>query len=475
MAQQQYRINLAEVAFPFLSTDETRDVMYGDSGAVPKIYFGQNVMPFKEGIRSVGFSTAVPSVGTDLIDVRIVYSSSRVRCYLAWASNGDVYCLKDGAWQAVSSEPTLPTGFSIPDDVSIGTCKGVSYIFYKQTGGYTFDYATLTFSAVTFNDLNTSEVLAISSSFNYLIAVSEYTVAWSSLIDPTDFAADSVTGAGSGDIPDIDGAISFVTPSPKGFLLYAEANIVAATYTGNSQYPFKFREVIGSKGGISLDSITYEANTDTQFAYTTGGLQAVSTEAIQPVLPELSDFFANGVVEDFSDGEFSYTSVDDMLVKLKLVSSRYLVASYGVTSYTHAIILDTFLNKLGKVKIAHTDVFEYGRAGIAFVCAGGEVKRLDYDKAEESVALLGKLSFSRSRTTTLLEVEVESAGDMTVVDYPSLNGKALGVRVVGYQQELSDSYGKWLFKATAVTHSLMLSGAFKANTVLMTYTINGRR
>ena len=84
-----------------------------------------------------------------------------------------------------------------------------------------------------------------------------------------------------------------------------------------------------------------------------------------------------------------------MLKKVKLVASRYLVISYGVFEFTHAIIYDLALKRLGKVKITHADVFEYvgeqteaSKESIAFLLGTGEVKTLDFSATADASGVL---------------------------------------------------------------------------------------
>jgi len=88
----------------------------------------------------------------------------------------------------------------------------------------------------------------------------------------------------------------------------------------------------------------------------------MSSQKAQIVLPEITDFLAGKVFEDFDEvtKELSLTELTaTMKKKTKFISSRYLIVSYGITEFTHALIYDIALERLGKLKIAHVDCFEY--------------------------------------------------------------------------------------------------------------------
>jgi hypothetical protein len=72
-------------------------------------------------------------------------------------------------------------------------------------------------------------------------------------------------------------------------------------YTGNKQYPFKFKSVDDSKGAVSLDTVAYEANSADHYTYTKGGLQTVNSRKTEIFLPHFTDFLAGKVLEDFDE------------------------------------------------------------------------------------------------------------------------------------------------------------------------------
>lgn len=507
MAQRFYRIDLQDRVFPMLSEQQGRTVIGSTAGEAPSkdnqpgVAYCHNVMPSSYGFDSVGFLNVVPAfplipAGGVFSDVRIAYGDAKTRLYLAWDSFGNVYSLLTGstAWIAVPSVSPFPPGGSFTGDlVTIGTVNGVSYIFYAGIGAFNYNEVTNVLDAVTLTGLTIADVLGVVASSGYLIAYTSQAIAWSSTIDPKDFVPSTVTGAGGGNVAGIAGAILFCASNTLGVIIYTLANAIAGTYTGNTQFPFKFREIEDSKGGINLDRIAYEANSRAQFVYSKAGIQELTSQRAKTILPEVTDFLAGKRFEDFNETTKLYEittllATETMSKKMKYVASRYLVISYGLpsTGFTHALVFDTSLGKLGKLRITHVDVFEYvgaqteiAKESLAFVLSTGEVKVVDFSTKSTSsgVLILGKLQATRSRLTGLLGVEVENiptSFPLTLDSQTSLDGKTF-TTVAGTARTTVDNLREYFFRASAKSHSLVLIGAFNAVTVQIRYKVEGRR
>jgi len=507
MAQRFYTINLQDSLFPMLSEQQSRTIIGSTAGEAPAkeqrpgIAYCHNVMPSRYGYDSVGFLSVVLAfaglpAGLSFSDVRIVYGDAKSRLYLAWDTEGNVYALLSGSSVWIALPATVPAtggpGFSL-DSVTIGTVNGVSYIFYAGIGGFNFNEVTKVLDAVTFTGLAIATILGVVASSGYLVALTNQAIAWSSTIDPTDFVPSQVTGSGGGNVAGIAGAILFATPNTLGILIYTSGNVIAGTYTGNVQFPFKFREVDDSKGGINLDRIAYEANAKVQYVYSKAGLQTITSQRAENILPEVTDFLAGRRFEDYNETTKLYEITDlsasaTMLKKIKYVASRYVIVSYGLptTGFTHALIFDTALNKLGKIKLNHVDVFEYvnsqteiSKESIAFLLADGEVKVLDFSAIAtgNGVLILGKLQFTRSRNLILLGVEVEnveSSATLSLSSQVTLNGKTF-TSVEGTVKESVDNLRSYDFRSEGKNHSLVFIGKFNLVTAQIRFAIGGRR
>jgi hypothetical protein len=505
MAQRFVSLNLQDTVFPMLSEQQSRTVIVTDSGNVPSkslqigVTYCHNVMPTEYGMNSVGYLPTVPAstdlpTGLEFLDTKEVFGDARTRLYLAWDSEGNVYSLLQGSTTWIQVPATTPVtggaGFDY-NSVTTGTVNGVTYVAYSNIAVFTYNEVTNSLDQATLLGLNASEVIGVTSSSGYLIAYTDEALAWSSTILPTDFIPSQVTGAGGGNVADIQGDILFCTSNSLGILIYSVANVVAGTYSGNVQYPFKLREVANSKGGISLDLTAHEANSPQQFLFSKAGLQSLTAQAASTLLPEVTDFLAGRRFEDFNEVTKQYEITDlaagaTMLKKVKYVASRYLVVSYGVTSFTHALVWDTSLQKAGKLRVDHTDVFEYigaqsevSKESMAFLLPTGEVKVLDFSVTSEStgVLILGKVQYSFTRLVNLLGVEVENvqqASDLETTAQISLDGKNF-TNVEGTLSLEAPELREFKFKNIGKNVSLVFIGKFNFVTALVRYALAGRR
>lgn len=508
MAQRFYSVNLQDTSFPMLSEQQARTTIVTEAGKIPTegkspgLAYCHNMMPSKHGLDSISYLSVVPAfaglpAGLVMSDARVVYGDARSRLYLAWDSEGNTYALLTGSTVWIALPATSPVtggvGFSA-ESVTIGTVNGVSYILYSTIGAFTYNETTNTLDEAVLTGLTITEVLGVVASSGYLIAYTFEAIAWSSTILPTDFVPSQVTGAGGGNVAGIAGKILFTTANTLGILISTSANTIAGTYTGNAQFPFKFREVDDSKGGISLDRVGYEANSKQQFIYSKAGLQSITSQKAETVLPEATDFLAGRRFEDYNETTRLYevtelTPPETMLKKIKFIASRYLIISYGLPSvgFTHALVFDTALSRLGKLKVSHTDVFEYigfqteiSKESIAFLLPTGEVQILNFSSSAVSagVVILGKLQFSSTRGIELLGVEVENvqAGvTLDVSSQASLNGKTFTTVLPTAAPTEASEYREYPFRATAKSHSLAIAGQFNLTTVLVRFFTTGRR
>ncbi len=502
MAQRIYSIDLQDTVFPMLSEQQGRTIIGGTVGESPSrenkpgIAYCHNVMPNNYGFKSIGFVQGVQPItlpgGAIMIGQRPIQGDQQNRYVLGWDSLGQAYSLFSGgvSWTPVPHSFTVPPGFSM-DDVTVGTVDGVSFIQIKNTATLNYNESTNVLDTITLTGIASPRGLIGSS--GYLLAYTKSAIVWSSTIDPTDFTPSAVTGAGGGNLAERGGPITFGTRNSLGVLIYAETNIIAGTYTGNRAFPFKFREVTDSKGGEDLDLVAYDANSKQQFVYTRAGLQAVSSQTAETLLPFVTDFLQGRRFEDYNEAtklyEITTLSLPDAIIKkIRYVSSRYLVISYGLTSFTHALIFDTGLQKLGKVKIDHTDVIDIVRSqgvpapeeNIGFLQSTGRVQILDFSDIsveDKGVVILGKLQVSRTRFMDLLGVEVENVlvGDELEVDSQvSLDGKTFTV-VEATLKDSATNIREYDFRSEAMSHSLVFTGKFNLVTVQITYRVGGRR
>jgi len=540
MAQRKYSLPLATADIPMLSKHVSRTEMAPQKGSGPDkqppgILYAENVMPTAQGMSTVGFIDGVPAssitLGTDkVLGVRYVKGTTGAAgtpAMMLIKDSGKVNfsSLLNDEWrtEATLLTPTSNTDF-LDNFTFSATLNSVTYI-YDEVGSTTYtvfdiDGNSPARTAVTLTGAPAG-INGLVASAGYLIVWTNTEIAWSSTIDPTDFTPSEVTGAGIGDVADAKGKILFCLPIAAGFLIYCADNIVAATYTGNSQYPFKLKEVSGSSGfswseetGLfthasvgeyirNINLVAYEASSELHYAYTSKGLVSVSTQRITPILPEVTDFLSGRIFEIYNSTTKQLSEViASAIVKKKLtfLSSRYLILSYGmpdqtstmVDELTHAVIYDIFLKKFGKIKLDHVDVIEAPhraesadigpeKFGICFLTADGAIKIMvspPPSGATSGVLILGKLQHTATHLTELHEIEVEStfSGDsLTVNDNVSLDGNSISSTVVATETSEAARLTTYKLRTVGKSHSLVLEGEFALTELQVTYSLAGRR
>ena len=517
MAQQIYPMNMQDTIYPLVSQQQTRTIIGASVGQAPAdavrpgVAYMHNVMPTKYGMNSVGYTEITPAI-TDptgllrMVDVRVVQSTTGVRQYLGFLSNGAVYLLDyaQNEWNDIASDWTLTDIKS--DKITSANVNGVTYIYYANTGlfklrGANPSVAThLETTAVT--GLSTSDVIGVVASSGYLIAYTKTAVAWSSTIDPTDFVPSQVTGSGGGNIAEADGAILFVTSNSLGILIYTFNNVIAGTYTGNALYPFKFREVDNSKGGLNLGTVAWEANSVNQFVYSKAGLMSVTSQKADAFLPEITDFIAGKLFEDFNEITklLEVTTIPEnqqLAKKITFIASRYLIVSYGLITaipqvFTHAIVVDTVMQKVGKLRIDHMDVFEYiatpaafianlinAKSTVGFVSQQGLTNTVNFSSTAPNtgVLIMGKLQATLTRFLGLLGVEVENVRPGATLDLlssASLDGKNF-TNVAGTLKDSLGNLREYSFRSSALTHNIIMIGDFNLVNLQIAYRVEGKR
>jgi hypothetical protein len=387
--------------------------------------------------------------------------------------------------------------------ITYATLQGISYIFFPGVGCYKWSSTLNTLIAVTLTGLTPTAISGISTYQGYLIAYDTDTIYWSSVldIDPAvnaiDFVPSLTTGAGSISPEGAKGPLTIVLPATFGLAIYTTSNVVSAVYSGNSRYPFNFKEVVSSGGCSSGDLVTYDANTGNQYAYTTSGFQIVTATATQTVFPEMTDFLAGAEFEDFDEVTLSLVQSSltaPMKKKITSIADRYLIISYGVSSLTHAIVYDMTQKRYGKLKVAHVDCFEYEyldpaladapRKSIAFLKVDGSVQIVNTSityAASSGVIILGKFQYARSRLLALDTAEfqaVHAGQSVMCYDYVSLSGGTAESYVLkqGWDATKNNENQRvFNFRCAGVNHSLLIYGGFFLSSLVLTFhTLGGR-
>ena len=509
MAQNVTRVNLSAMAFPFLSELSGRGIIVKQSDqnyvatitskedtdkdiGIPVLYYCHNVIATGQGYESIDYVTLIGSlpIANFTSVISVIESLTSNKAYIGITSDGTFYYSVDPfyAWTLIGNIPTLAG-----KTVYAAYINGVTYLYFSGVECRKFNFTAHTLDVVTLTGLTPADIVGITSVQGYLVAWSKSALAWSSLIDPTDFVPSLATGAGGGSVQGAEGDIVACIPHTIGMVVYTNQNAVAAPTSGNARYPFNFRKLVASGGIASNELVTYDANTGNHYTYTTSGLQLITLQQTQTVFPELTDFLAGAVFEDFDEATNTFSTISlttTMLKRFKLISDRYLIISYGILEFTHVIIYDISLKRWGKLRHTHVDVFEFSllaaeivetpRRSIAFADKTGKVMVVKIDARNTTangVVLFGKYQYIRSRMTSLETVTLENiipGGTISCSDFYALDGKNT-VEKIGYLLEQAGMYVKYAFGVVAMNHSLLIKGAFNLVTITIATHIHGRR
>jgi len=505
MAQFAYRANLSAKSFPLISNNWGQSIIVPgpdntfnrqvastedpdkDVG-IPQIYYCHNVVPNTQGFQSVGYTTITDGVPGKTFEYEyMLQDASGVKVYLGVTSAHEFYINDGTGW-------VFNTAYIYSGLIYVAHVSGTSYIWVPGVGCLVYNFSTKLFSSVTLTGLDPTKIIGICPSFGYLIAWDTVNVAWSSTVDPTDFTPSLITGAGGGAVEGAKGIINFCFPHTLGIFVYCATNTVVGVYSGNARYPFNFREIVNSGGLSNPNLVCYEANSGNHYAYTTSGMQLISSSQGQTVFPEITDFISGLLFEDFDENTLTFTKTTltkTMVKRIHSISDRYLILSYGITSLTHALVFDIPQKRWGKLKIPHVDCFEYElvtagvfeipKQSIAFMQTDGTIKVVDfnfYGSTHAGVILLGKYQYVRSRTLQMDQIDVENVNpaNFSLKLFSTTDGKN-GTWSVPYDNspDPSNLNKTYLCRAEGLNHSILGAGTFNFTSLMFRATPGAKR
>lgn len=558
MAQITYRCNLSAKGFPFLLSEVGRSVIIpgpdqnfsrqspgvGDGDrdvSIPQAYFLQNALPTPQGYISADFTQiGLGGIGYPYVSMTIASANNRqvyfsitkvplgpyrLRAFLPSPVSGAF----PGNWdsQGVVDVPVggldFPTNSFIPHAVVIKNNiyfarRGVTNSLLRMDVSIFPPSATLVAVATT-GGFDFDFITACSG---YLIGLKGSQVHWSNPANELDFTPSATTGAGTAILAEIRGSIISVVSTPGGFLIYTSQNIIFASFTGNSRFPFAFREVFGSAGIQAPWHVSNDPNTEEHFAWTSAGILRIYRGVAELIFGDVQNFISGNKYPalDPFDGNpkrlYDATPINSESVAVfyrgvALVSKRYLVLSWGaslISRYTHALIYDTSLGRWGSLNFRHEKVFgaeayfELTERGdterICFLTNTGDVfavnTRLNVNPPTNRVnpglpaIVLGKFQYSRQRLITLQEIQVERVAKATattpsnaqeVYILPSKDGKNLDLPVFPVTRSTNPVGMRDLYvykcNVTAINHSVVICGGFDVSTVILKFNVNGQR
>lgn len=521
MAALTYRANLKTTAFPFLTELGGRTVIIKGSDhnqvpgitekqsiteadqntGVPQLYYCHNIIPTVQGYKSVGYDSylTTPLTGvTDMSRQVHVRDGSGNTMLLSLTKSGRLYRLMAGetVWKSV---PGAPDSSLIENRrITAAQVGGITYIYFERVGCYFFNFSAELLVPVTLQGLVATDILGLVSSFGYLLAYSKDAFVWSSTVDSTDFVPSLSTGAGGGQVEGARGKIVGVQVIYSAIIVFTDSNAVAGQYTANIRYPFNFTEISGCGGLYDPDYVSYDSNSGAVYAYTTSGLQSITTRTGTVVYPEVTDYLSGSRFEDYDE------DLDQLIVveptapvpkQITTVADRYLVISFGIsattTDFTHALIFDMAMKQWAKLKIRHVQCFEMllyaqdteetPRKSLAFLQRDGSIHITNFDISAVSssgVMIFGKYQYVRARLMTLQGIDVEGVVDtdtFSTTILSTLDGKSFIAPSTPTLKNIGNKIRTYNCRVTGINHSLLFKGKFNLTSLLLTFTNHGAR
>lgn len=532
MPQYKLRLDLTAAAFPMLMRWAGRTVLQANAPEgnpqlqQPQMLYCHNVLPTQAGLKSVSYHDIVASHATNTKFSRIftVSDINLNKALVAVTTDSKIFILTSTGltWLDIT-----PVGWAGGDAVTCASANGVYYLYLSKFGLYSVGITVPGLTHTAPAGITEANILGVFSSVNYLCLYDTTTIYRSSTVNPLDFVPSLITGAGSEVPNDLAGHIVVVVQLNQGFVVYTSVNIILASYSNNTQFPWIYRSANNGAGIQDASKVSYTQDSGFHIALTYAGVLQVSPQGCQQMVPEVSDFLAARVYEyyDPASDTFSETALSaNLLTHIAIVSARYVVLSYGITSLTDAIVFDMVSKRWGKLHTTHVMCFEVevgiattagaytaaaelgqpytGVAGVpynevvnnintapdmgrvfGFLRNDGSISlaTLDYDSVtDNAVVLLGKYQAVRNAMLTLDRVEVETIPvdntGFSIVVLPSIDGKNLLQAVAPYVEPrtLGDLY-VGLCRIVGKNHVVVVKGSFNLTTVEITADIGGHR
>lgn len=540
MAQVAYRANLSSATFPMTIADGGRTVIIPgpdqnfdrrvdpegeqkDAG-IPQALYLENVMPTANGYQSVNFvqsGIAMTTGGTYVLSANEIFASSGGRI-----SSNVIYQSDTGTFRSgVSGSDTVTfvgTPAALGDIFSSAVVNNVAYVLaagsaqiYESlglTGPVVLTNVTASVTPALF--LNSAPILQILSFANYLIAFGPRIVYWSSLTTPLDFTSSLISGAGQITPNDFKGRFIWATVCADGFYIFTTEQAIFVQYTGNARYPFKFTQVKGFNGvddqfPVRLISAAGSlSNRGAVAVEKSGQVKYLQQNSSEDILSELSNFlrtYSAQALLDYSTNVFTEQAVYTPSPNVYFWNNRYVVVSIndnspGLTSqYTHALVFDTLLRRVGKLKVLHKFLASFSDSpGLGFVdSVNKRIRYLNLDvynvlkpfglsgviDPQESAILLGKFQYVRSRMIQMEEIEIEGPQNTAIVPspnfsvalIPSADGRNFDAPIPLTPRSINGGLAVYNCHRTAQNHSILIKGAFSINTVQLKFVPRGDR
>lgn len=533
MAQIKFPVDINAAEFPLLYDWSGRTVLNEQENIPeaplrqPQILYCEDVLPTQQGYKSVSYKNLIGAASPSNLNFSNVFTVSdqaQNKALIGVTFDSHIYILTNAlpTWVDVT-----PVGWAGGDKVTYGNANGVWYLYLYKFGCYAVNITTASLTATALTAITAANILGMSSAVDYLILWdANGTVYWSSTTNPLDFTPSIITGAGSQIPYDLAGLIVIIVPLNNGFVIYTSQNIVLASFSNNTQYPWIFRNANGGSGIADYRQVSVNHDLAFHVVNTFAGMLQVTPQGCTVIVPELSDFIAARLYE-------SYDRVNNVLndqvltanvmTRVTCIAARWIVLSYGISSYTDALVYDMGLKRWGKCHVNHVCCYEietnmegviqpYNAAsevGATYAAASPQtynstavniaqaplagrvfgflqvdgtlmVAFADYNAISgNAVLLLGKLQATRNYFLELQEIEIETIPanntGLTVLDIPSINGRDWLAPVTPTLLENGADIHRYVLRSVARNHVLAFLGSFNLTAVGITATLGSRR
>ena len=528
------RLNTQSAFLPFLSTQVGQNVLASsevdkhfvvraayvgrpaqdkDIG-IPMPIYGENILPTSIGWESISYREKIRSIPNSNFNQVHVLRGSTEHNVLFSPAQGKNYIASNNTW----------TPHPLPDTVAglvtTAYLKLRSFICYQRQTILEYNVTTQAFTTPSITGLDLSNIDGITTANNAMIAWNETSIFWSSFIDPIDFTPSLSSGAGTMNPTQARGRIVACLPTADGFIIYTTANAIHAAWSNNIRFPWVLTEIKGSSGITNPEHVTFEANYSGHFAWTSNGLMSVTKGEASLVFPEVTDFLTGNLVEEFigtthhqshQNLSSAFSSLaqtwndlppganllqqikltQNPWIKLTLVGSRFLCISYGYKThgiYDWVIVYDTSLERFGKLRIPHVDVFNYrpqpgeqpqANTSIGLINNLGLVSIVDFSYAEhgQGVLFYGRLQVAQGTWLQLNKVELQCTRSTTpeLLISPSYDGVNLEQPQIPYVAIDTAHKKEWFTRISALSVNLIFYGDFSISSAQIDFSMGGSR
>lgn len=540
MAAKTIQIPLNAAAFPFTYSASSRTVadmadiaprmpgaFFGDPAnaeyGVPQLIYCENVLPADKKLYSVNYGTQTDAVTPAVTDFDQAFTlrdtSENQFTFVPGAGKNYVLSPSTGVWASVGA-------FSFTNYlVTVAYVNGRTLICYEKTKIIEYNSGTGLFTTLALtlpSGVTMANVRGIGGASNYLLLFTDITVYWCTPANILDFAT-SDQGAGQQTPLDIKGQITALLPCAGGFIIYTARNAVGATFTNNGNSPFVYKEIANAGGIANWEHCTTSIEKAAgHYIFGSAGLQRITLSGAETLYPEVTDFLAGSQYESWDAVAKQvkvYPTGGAFSVKLSFLANRFLVISYGLkkNEYEDALVLDTSLERWGRLRVNHVDCFTYAyptlassyfysqlpgfysdlsddtyadldstrlqvtapKRGIAFLKSSGQIDILAADFAQSTsasaVAIFGKVQSTRQRLVTVLNAEVDGLRNGTVTLLASETGKVRDRVVPTYEVSAAEDYKMFEVVDTAKNYEVAIEGTFLLSNLQMRVMNHGYR